>query len=414
MKSSPRFDGEVLAVLPAEMAKRIAQLPPERLKLMVPRHWKSGLNINKNAQRVEDATLDWFLELGCSQSQLRRVRKFRPSLYMGIPFPLAGYKEALLISKYLSLWLLWDDVDIESQGSSWKLSAYHVLSGEIPASATLFDVGWWKLLRELSETMSPQWIDQLCHAMATWSDAALREARLSKQWNTGARVTLAEALQSRIDTIGMYTTAQLVEYAIGFELPKSFHDHEAVRRIKIIAGKIVGLGNDMFSLAKDCSNDYINVISALRRERSISTVDALRTVAEMHNGALIEYDILARSLPTFGPAYDPLVAKWLKWLRHSCIGFSVWESVAPRYSELKLLVNGRMVEISFVYDREEAWRTALSPDGAPQFDVLKPLGPDAACAVRRAIDRVEPETNAHVFAGGLLPFVLVETCWQAS
>jgi hypothetical protein len=361
MNTTPAFDSEVLAVLPAKMIPRVDRPAPERFKLMIPRHWKPGVEVNKNAKRIEEATLAWFVELGCTDAQVAKVRKFQPSLYMGMSFPLAGEEEALLISKYLSLWLLWDDVHIECQEGAWKLTAEHVVSGKLPASASRFDIGWFELLRQLSKTMSAPWIDRLCRSMATWSDAALREARISKQWNAGARVTFAEAMQSRIDTIGMYATAYLVEYAIGFELPESFHEHETVRRIKTLANKIVGLGNDIFSFPKDYVSDYINVISALRRERPMSMLDALRRVVDMHNDALIEYDFLASSLPSFGPAVDSMIATWLQWLRYNCIGFSMWESVAPRYAEHKLVVNGRAVETSFAFYAEGTRRTAASP-----------------------------------------------------
>ncbi|HLM74518.1 MAG TPA: terpene synthase family protein [Polyangiaceae bacterium] len=361
MKSSTFFDGEILAVLPAKMIPHVAELAPTQFKLMIPRRWKPEVEVNRNAKRIEEATLAWFSELGCTDRQIAKVRKFQPSLYMGMSFPLAGEEEALLISKYLSLWLLWDDVAIENQENAWKITAHHVLSGELPDSATIFDIGWWRLLRQLAITMSPAWIERLCQSMTTWSDAALREARISLLWNAGARVTLEDALQSRIDTIGMYATAYLIEYAIGFELPRSFHEHETVRRIKTLANKIVGLGNDIFSFGKDYAQDYINVISALRKERAVPMLDALNRIVDMHNDALIELDYLAGTLPSFGPAIDSMIAKWLQWLRYNCIGFSVWESVAPRYSDFKLVVNGRLVETSFSYYSDSYYEETRRP-----------------------------------------------------
>lgn len=355
---SPALGGEMLAVLPASMIAHSAELAPERFRLMIPLHWKPEVEVNRHAKKIEEATLRWFAGLGCTEAQIRRVTKFQPSLYMGMSFPLAGFEEALLISKYLSLWLLWDDIDVESQENAWRLTPHHVFSGELPEGATVFDRGWWELLTELSKSMSPAWMARLCLSMEVWSDAALREARLSKQWNEGARVTLAEALRSRIDTIGMYATSYLLEYAIGYELPKSFHELNAVRRMKTLANKIVGLGNDLFSFGKDYASDYINVISAMRRERSISTLEAIEEVVDMHNDALLEFDVLAASLPSLGAAGDAMVARWLAWLRHSCIGFGVWESVAPRYAEFRLLVNGRRVETAFVYYADESHRPA--------------------------------------------------------
>jgi len=50
----------------------------------------------------------------------------------------------------------------------------------------------------------------------------------------------------------------------------------------------------------------------------------------MHDEALDEYDTLADSA---GPAYGgPLLARWLQDVRYASLGFSLWESQAPRYT----------------------------------------------------------------------------------
>jgi hypothetical protein len=223
-----------------------------------------------------------------------------------------------------------------------------------PEGATRFDLAWLALFRELAQTMSASWLEALCKAMATWSDAALLEARISRQWKAGdTSVSFAESMQSRIDTIGMYAMTYLVEYAHGFELPQSFHEHRTVRAMKTLSNKIVGLGNDIFSAGKDYASSYINVCFTLMRERSIPLTEALSRVVRMHNEAMVAYDALASSLPSFGAEWDPLIAEWVQSLRHSSLGFSLWESGAPRYSRYKLTVNGKLIEPTFAYYEPE-------------------------------------------------------------
>jgi hypothetical protein len=346
--------GEFISICPAEVVASADRLDPDRFKLLVPSHWQPKRAINEHAERVQEATLGWFCELGFSEGQLLKVRTFQPSHYVGVPFPMIGPKEALLISKYLSLWLLWDDVDVEGGENGWKLHVGHIYSGEAPPGATRFDRAWLSLMRELAESMSASWISSLCQAMATWSDAALLESRMSRRWKASdARVSFAESLQSRIDTIGMYAMAYLVEYAHGFELPRSFHEHRAVRGMKTLANKIVGLGNDIFSAGKDYASGYINVLFTLRSELSISMTDALARVIRMHNDAMAAYDRLAGSLPSYGSRWSPLIAQWVQSLRYSSLGFSLWESGAPRYARFKMVVNDRVVEPSFAYYHPE-------------------------------------------------------------
>jgi hypothetical protein len=350
MKKAKALHGEIVSICPAEAVASVERLDSEHLKLLVPAHWRPERALNEHAARVQEETLKWFYEMGFKEEQLVKVRTFQPSHYVGVPFPMAGPKETLLISRYLSLWLLWDDIDVESGEHGWKIDVSHVLSGRAPAGATRFDLAWLALLQELARTMSPSWLDALCKAMVTWSDAALVETRISRQWMAGdASVSFAESLKSRIDTIGMYATAYLIEYAHGFELPLSFHEHWIVRAMKTLSNKIVGLGNDIFSAGKDYASGYINVFFTLMNELSIPMTEACVRVVKMHNDAMVEYDALASSLPSFGPRWDPLIAQWVQSLRYCSLGFSLWESGAPRYAKYKLVVNGKVFEPTFAY-----------------------------------------------------------------
>jgi hypothetical protein len=341
--------GETISVRPAKQNAANGALRAERLELTIPRHWWPEPAINVHAARAEEETLEWFLSLGFGERALRIIGTFSPSQYAGIPFPLAGSRELSLITRYLSLWLLWDDVDVERRERGFRIRASTVLATAVPHATTLFDKAWSCLFRELGETMSFEWLDALGDAMEAWSDAALRQTQATKRQRPGAwRISFADAMRARIETIGMYATARLIEYARGRELPKHFHEHDAVQDLMMLANKIVGLGNDIFSLGKDWASGYVNVVLALREDFSLPMLDAVRSILGEHDEAIVDFDQLARTLPSFGEEWDAEIAEWLRQLRYSCVGFTLWESRAPRYTSLEMLVDGAVVDPVFV------------------------------------------------------------------
>jgi len=353
---------ETITVCPA---REITAPQAPDLALGIPRHWWPDPLVNVHAARIEEETLAWFRELGFGERSIWIVRTFAPADYAGMPFPLASPRELLLLAKYLSLWLLWDDVDVEGRERTFPFCGPAVLEPSASGVTTLFGATWSALLRELATTMSPAWMATLCEAMDTWSTAALKETRTSKQRRAGlARISYEEALRSRIDTIGMAATGYLLEYARGIELPPDFHAHETALALKTLSGKIVGFGNDIWSLGKDWASGYVNVILALREEHGLTMLEAVRRIIREHDEAIAEFDRLARTLPSFGAAWDPHIATWVQDLRHASLGFTLWESRAPRYAAFKMLVNGTPIDPSFIVPTSLAPRAAAATASA--------------------------------------------------
>lgn len=336
-------------IVSAEEANHLERLNASLFEVRVPQHWRPPIPSNVHAEQVGKDIIRWTAELGCTEPELRRLKAMQPSHYAGIPFPLTPYERTYFIGRFVSLWLLWDDTEIESGKNAWKITGEHVLNNKLPPGATLYDYGWLQLLREAREEMSPGWLDDVAKSMFTWSDCALRQAEMSRRFLEGALPSFAESVQSRIDTIGMYTTACLVEFASKCELPRDFHQHPVVRRITKLASLIVGLGNDIYSFAKDYQENFINVIAVLAANEGISLPTAYSLVVHMHNAAMREYDELARQLPSWGADWDGSIQQWLQDMRYCSLGFTVWESQAPRYNELKLLVGDRVLEPTMIY-----------------------------------------------------------------
>lgn len=356
--------GETIDIRMTNEGQTYVRTADAGLALRIPHHWKPEPAVNVHAADIEATLLDWFRAFGFDERAIETLRTFAPGHYAGVPFPKAGWDELFLIARYLSLWLLWDDEDVETQGRGFRLQASQVLEPHANAPTNLFDRAWWSLFRELAETRTPEWIEMLLETMHVWSTAALQEARISKARREGhVRVTFAAAMQSRIATIGMYASAYLTEYAQHVELPKEFHDHATVHQIKMLAGKIVGLGNDLSSLGKDMASNYVNVILVLKDELVISLREAVRVVVHLHEEALLEFDRLAASLPSFGHRVDAAIQVWLGDLRQNCVGFTMWEARAPRYAAFKVFVDGAVVEPHIVLQAPAFVHVSTYPRG---------------------------------------------------
>jgi hypothetical protein len=122
-----------------------------------------------------------------------------------------------------------------------------------------------------------------------------------------------------------------------------------VQRLAWLSNEIVGVGNDILSYGKDHTEDQINLLSTLMRERGLRGEDALDQLLRMHDDALEEFDRLAPSLESCAPETGVDLARWLQDVRYASLGFSLWEAQAPRYSAYKMVAGGKVLEPRFTF-----------------------------------------------------------------
>ena len=353
-------------VLSARLAAGLERDPTRRFHFRVPQRWRSPHLENPFAAEAELRVLQWFESLGCSPTEVERAKKFDAAGYVGIPFPMLSREKTIRIAKYLSLWLLWDDVEVEKQEGRWRIEVGHVLADQRPERMTRFDEGWWQLLGELAIQRSPAWIERLCEAMALWNAAAVEEAMVTRAHRErGEVLSFDRQMQLRIATIGMYATIHLLEDAQNFERTREFHAHPTVQRLEALAGQIVGLGNDLLSLGKDCAEDQCNLVTTLMRERDISIETAIERLVRMHDEALEEFDRLGDWLENNLAKPIPQLGRWLQDLRYASLGFSLWESQAPRYTAHKIVVGGRIIGPQFSFFPPQLSAPLSTRRGAP-------------------------------------------------
>jgi hypothetical protein len=344
--SSARVADAQLRVL-HRSAVRLHELDvPETFRLRFPAHWAAAPRKNRFAQLWERETLDWLrgYDMGSSPREKERLRKFVCGDYGGYSFPLASYGGGLLVTQYISLWLFWDDMQVESelawsvddfvaalQGTA-RAEAEGVNRGVDPSSRYL--LAWANLGARLRRTQSQRWTSELCATMREWLDNAKRETTIAQAWREGCVVpTYADALSCRNVSIGMYPTFLLDEFVGGFELEPDVRAHPEVQKLKHLAAGLVGFGNDLGGIAKDLKSRWLNPVAVLAANERLPLDEAFAQVVAQHNRDVLAFDACAAQLPSFGYAQDVLLTAWTDAVRHNVYGFTYWESTAQRYQE---------------------------------------------------------------------------------
>jgi len=331
----------------ARTAKEVAALSHHSgsgLRFDVPSHWRSTIAINPHAQKTEREVLDWFAGLGCSEEELKRAKKFDIPGYVGIAFPLVSKELTTRLAKYLSLWLLWDDIEVETGQTGWRITAEMAALPQPPLDLSRFERGWWDLFHEFSLRRTHRWMQKLCDAMINWVRYAAEEAIAMERFRSfGERISFERQLFLRIVTIGMYPAVQLLEDEYDHELPSELSEHPDVLELLRLASLIVALGNDIFSLGKDLYEQQLNIVTSLMLNEGLSAVAATERAIQMHDEALRSYDELTAHVASWNGPAGPLL-RWLGHVRFASLGFTLWEARSPRYSAFKVVEDGKVIQ----------------------------------------------------------------------
>ncbi|OHX14130.1 hypothetical protein BI347_11880 [Chromobacterium sphagni] len=322
-----------------------------RFDLHFPGHWRAPSGRNPCAAAMEQEVLDWFAGLGCTAAELERVQGFSVSNYVGQPFPRLSRERTLLVGKFMAMWLLWDDIQVERLQRMWS---HGLPDPDSPAQMSRFDRGWGQLFADLARRRSAGWMRALNQGMADWCRAATREANVMRQWHGLGRLPdFSAQLELRIATIGMYVALRLLEDACDQEFPDSFHARPAVRHLARLSNLLVGLGSDLFSLGKDLAGGQINLVLALTQGQGLSAEEAIRRLLELHRQAIGEYDALADEAEALPGVAAADVRRWLDDIRYATLGLTLWESQSPRCREHAVWIDGRKMALDLVW-RETA------------------------------------------------------------
>lgn len=269
------------------------------------------------------------------------VDKFACGWYGGLSSPRSNFRDGLMLTQYVSLWLFWDDL-VVGRDMSWGVEAVvAALTDERPPDTSDGVVlAWHDLCNRLRKLQTEGWQGRLAYDMEIWMRNAKVETLNADRYRaTGELPPFETMLDIRTVSIGFYPTLYLIESAEGLDLPDDFYVDPHVVELTRLASRLISYGNDLGGFAKDHRDGWPNLVTGFKAETGSTTAQTFRALVDMHNAEVDAFDEVAKKLPSWGAEVDVQVAGWLQAIRYSVAGFTLWESTAQRYQQYKPVVD---------------------------------------------------------------------------
>lgn len=281
------------------------------------------VRLSPYAHQVARETITWMQTCGLlpDERSLKKVERMAVWGYAGFSHPFGSMQELTLYSKYITLWLLWDDVVVEKasdvslvldgMADAFQWDARHFRDADPYIKAWKSIVDGYKSLG-----VSSDYVERLGKKMAAWVRTAAHE---NSSIHVLCGVSPWSHLRKRLVTIGVIPTAQLLDLHIG-----NIDKLPAARRVVMTASAIVAIVNELVSVEKD--EDRVNLVSLIQKDRECDFESAYSAVIDMYQASLTKLSALIDALP-------PELKGWGVLIRHMAEGFSYWHFVCPRYSK---------------------------------------------------------------------------------
>jgi hypothetical protein len=308
--------------------------------------------VNPSAATVERRTAAWLEEASVitDEDGRLRFRSLSPGGYAGWPFPFADAERLETITRFLTLWIYYDDTRT-AQGGAGEAGLAAVLEGapNAPCAGDPCLRAFHEIARRYRGTMSERWLARHAARYLDWIRAVRCEAPVALRHQVATTLpTVEQYLRLRQMTIGVVPTLSFIEYVTERELPDEVRSLPTFQAIERLAAEIVAIPNDLFGYSQDRRMCWVNAVSCMAAETGVSTADAMALCADLHNRRVAEMVRLEASL--LAQVEDrPTVEEWLRKLHHLIHGFTRWHDGAPRYRRVHQLEGGARIQLVVRY-----------------------------------------------------------------
>lgn len=333
---------------PLKRHNLIEESSPSTVSLLFPSSWIAPRN--PHAAKVQDAAAIWFRELGVIHDVETAARFDAMAIadYGGLPFPLADYAGVEAATRFLSLWLFYDDL-IEGAGERSEALVTACLRGELavcPDGPPCLR-GWWQLGKTLRARMSRAWCERLSQRFADWLATLSAESQLAARCHRQETPSATEYLAVRTINIGVFPTLPFIELTTGVELSAALLTHPAFATIELLAAGLITIANDLYAFSKDRAQCWPNLVSSLAAnvEHELPLRDAFLRAGTLHRTWLAELLCAEEELLAEIPD-ETSVRRWLRGVHHIIAGLTRWHTCAARYRSVHTLPDGNVVELA--------------------------------------------------------------------
>jgi 5-epi-alpha-selinene synthase len=298
--------------------------------------------INPHATEAQQATIAWARRLRLLQrdAAYRRLNRLQYGMLMARAYPLASPETLQIVTDWSTwLFLLDDQCDEAGMGRDpEQLACLHslflsVLQGFPPAQdATPLVQGLWDLYTRIIAHAPDGWQGRFQHSVRQYFTANVWEATNRRQ---GHIPNVASYCAMRLFTSAVYPCLLLIELTEGLRFPAEVCGHPDVQRLTTMTNNVISWANDIVSLEKELrQGDVHNLAIILSHEQKLSLQAAVNQVGALHDREVATFIALARRLPSFTPAIDADLQRYISGLRFWMRANLDWSLGAVRYQSL--------------------------------------------------------------------------------
>jgi hypothetical protein len=306
--------------------------------------------VNPHVEAVHEHMLAWARRLGLVKDEraIARLRDAKIGSLVARAYPHSP-RDPLAILGDLHTWLFMLDDECDEAGIGkrpQRLAALHaqcleVLSGLGPKKLPTFsrprpdrpDAALIQALYDLRDRMdglmSPTRMDRFAVTVSEYFEAGVWE---SENRELGAWPDSTTYTRIRPFAGGMYIVLDLIDLTESDTLPLVVRKHPCYQRLMLITSNVVLWANDLFSLQKERAHrDMHNLALVLQHKAGISLQAAVDAVAALIEREVKRFVALEARLPSFGPAVDDMLQRFVGVFRAYMRGNIDWSRETGRY-----------------------------------------------------------------------------------
>lgn len=251
--------------------------------------------------------------------------------YGGLPFAFASHEALVTVTRFLTLWILHDDVleGTRVEGSQGLFEAIAATSAP-PETRDPFVRGWQELGQRFRATMSDRWMRRHADRFASWIASVAAEAEQAEPLHGAGVLPGFDAyMEVRTVNIGVAPTCCWIEHALGRELEPAVQGDPELAAAEQLAARIVTFQNDLAGLDKDLREAWPNAVRCLAAEQGRSVVAAIQPIVDLHD---LDVAALARTCERLVARHGQAARGWTEALTWMIGGFAQWHAGAKRYA----------------------------------------------------------------------------------
>jgi hypothetical protein len=282
--------------------------------------------------------MSWIRRAGQDDIAVARLERAHFARYVARMYPDAAPADLRVLTGLVTWFFLLDDVcDRARHPDPERMRPY--LAGVLDclrdtgARSDAFGGPMRRLLREVwrapRDWMPYAWRERFITHVEDYVDGILTEARNKA---AGWRPSVYQYIRLRRATSGAFVCHTLGEFATRTVVPDPIYHHPALRAYSEAGNDLLSWFNDLISLVDDLDTaGGHNLVLALARDRGIPLTQAVDDAVGMWRRTMREFTALRARVPSFGPAMDPAVRRYLDGVANSVRATVDWSVESGRY-----------------------------------------------------------------------------------